>query len=46
MALFKLFQGLKKRLVVVKKLVVNDFWLVVNSDLASCKSQTKYSKLC
>ena len=41
MALFKLFQGLKKRLVVAKKLVVNDFWLVVNSDLASCKSQTK-----
>ena len=41
MALFKLFQRLKKRLVVAKRLVVNDFWLVVNSDLASCKSQTK-----
>ena len=34
-------QGLKKGLVVAKKLVVNDFWLVVNGDLASCKSQTK-----
>ena len=34
-------QGLKKGLVVAKKQVVNDFWLVVNGDLASCKSQTK-----
>ena len=24
-----------------KKLVVSDFWLVVNGDWASCKSQTK-----
>ena len=34
-------QELKRGLVVAKKLVVNDFRLVVNSDLASCKSQTK-----
>ena len=34
-------QGLKKGLVVAKKLVVNDFWLVVNGDWASCKSQAK-----
>ena len=26
-----------------KKLVVNDFLLVVNGDLASCKSHDKYS---
>ena len=32
-------QGLKKGLVVAKKLVVSDFWLVVNGDWASCKSQ-------
>ena len=36
-------QGLKKGLVVAKKLVVNDFWLVVNGDSASCKSHDKYS---
>ena len=34
-------QGLKKGLVVAKKLVVNHFWLVVNGDLANCKSHTK-----
>ena len=27
-------QGLKKGLVVAKKLIVHDFWLVVNGDLA------------
>jgi len=26
---------------VAKKLVVNDFWLVVNGDSASCKSHDK-----
>ena len=31
--------GATKGLVVGKKLVVNDFWLVVNGDWASCKSQ-------
>ena len=31
----KIIQGLKKGLVVAKKLVVNDFWLVVNGDSAS-----------
>ena len=36
-------QGLKGGLVVAKKLVVNDFWLVVNGDSASCKSHDKYS---
>ena len=34
-------QGLKKGLVVAKKLVVSDFWLVVNGDWANCKSQVK-----
>ena len=34
-------QGLKKGLVVAKKLVLNDFWLDVNGDLVSCKSHTK-----
>jgi len=28
---------------VAKRLVVNDFWLVVNGDSASCKSHNKYS---
>ena len=30
-------------LVAAKKLVVNDFWLVVNGDSASCNSHDKYS---
>ena len=36
--------GAKKRgLVVAKKLVVNDFWLVVNGDRLVVKSHNKYS---
>ena len=32
-----LWQGLKGGIVVAKKLVVNDFWLVANGDWASSK---------
>ena len=31
------WKGLKRGLVVAKKLVVNDFWLVANGDWASSK---------
>ena len=34
-------QGLKGGLVVAKKLVANDLWLVVNGDWASCKLRQK-----